>query len=347
MPVEAETALHRRRAERIEQGRGGFENEIGDHGHRLVHLDVGDTRRMDRRFSRAVDVVGPLQGLRRLEDDGARRIGRTAHAPHHLLHLGIVASPAAVAVAVDPLALGHEPRHVDGGRTADAGQSRQMDELEEPHRVGETLRIGLDQLRPDEDVREDRRAARGERLAETVPIVDDLDTRRPRRHGRHQGCARLVLGRDVDPVGEERAGGVEFPAVEQPLPVLRPQHRIELPDLGLARLGHAAADGLAIADPGGPARPPFRRGRAQHVLREAEMRAQGVGDVGIRLRQLNEEVEQFGQARAMAALFACEAQGGEARLFQPVDLVMGERAREIAGDGGGADAREDRPETGR
>ena len=49
----------------------------------------------------------------------------------------------------------------------------------------------------------------------------------------------------------------------------------------------------------------------------------------------------------MAALFACEAQGGEARLFQPVDLVMGERAREIAGDGGGADAREDRPETGR
>ena len=98
-------------------------------------------------------------------------VRRDADAAHHRLDLRIVGGP-----------LGHEPRHVFGRSPADAGERRQVHQLEERHGVGEACRIGLDQARVEHHALEGRRAAGGERLPEPIAIVDDAHARRTHGH---------------------------------------------------------------------------------------------------------------------------------------------------------------------
>jgi NAD(P)-dependent dehydrogenase (short-subunit alcohol dehydrogenase family) len=72
----------------------------------------------------------------------------------------------------------------------------------------------LDLVRSDRRVVDHDRAARGQPLADPIPIVEHLDTCTPELDFNAAGSAGLIAGRDEDPVCEQGAGRIEFSAVE-------------------------------------------------------------------------------------------------------------------------------------
>ncbi len=154
------------------------------------------------------------------------------HLADHLQDLRILADQRSVAVAVDALALGHQPRHVDARRPADTGKRGQMHQLEEAAGILEAAAGRVDQFRIDDDIGKPRGTAGGQRTDQSRP--SRRGPRRPRHWRGHQRADRLVVlvgGPEVDPVGVERAGSVVFLAAELPVVALAHQPRRNTPTL--------------------------------------------------------------------------------------------------------------------
>ncbi len=211
------------------------------------------------------------------------------------------------------------------------------------------LAVGRDGRRIHLHAREGRGAARGERLAERVPVVDRGDARGvggDREGHPLDAVDGLATGGEVDPVGVERAGRVVLRAVEDPAAVALLERRGDVGQrvAGLLARGVAddgarrdAADPLLARGPGWP---------AQHELDVAEVAAEQVPDVRVGGRQLDHELRELGDRRAAPAVRDGQADRSEARLAEERDGVEGERAVALAGDGARADPLEQREELG-
>lgn len=250
-------------------------------------------------------------------------------------------------MAVDAAALGDEPRNIGSGRPTDAGKGCQMHQLKEGRGIAEATAERIDRIRSQRDIGKARRAACRQRLAETVPVVDDLDTRRPAVDHRADRLSLLVARPQIDPIGEERAGRIELLAIDAPaVAVARHRGRV-MGSLRVPDLGKAAADRLPGRDATEPEAAPTGICGIQDILREAEMRPQRIGDIGVGRREFDQQAEEFGQADAEASVSLRHAQGGETSLLQPTDLSMRQPVVAFPLDRRSGDPREDRPEAGR
>jgi hypothetical protein len=86
--------------------------------------------------------------------------------------------------------------------------------------------------------------------------------------------------------------------------------------LGLADFRPGVADDVATHKAREPKIPPNLIGAVDDILCEAEMPAQALREIGIRLRQFDQKVEQFRQGRTSTAVGRGHTERAEAALFQ-------------------------------
>jgi hypothetical protein len=183
----------------------------------------------------------------------------------------------------------------------------------------------------DPHVVEAGRPGAGEALAEAVPVVEDRDALTVHRD-RDRGD-RVLRGRGVDlhVVGVEAAGRVELLAVQAEAVAggVRGQDRLEAhPDRPAALLADRVAEDLALVDDGDPAGAALGVGLVQQALDEGEVDAQDVGDVGVRLGERHQHLEELAQRRPAAALGDGHADRPEPGVLDQPDL--GERGDSVA-----------------
>ena len=242
-----------------------------------------------------------------------------------------------------PLASGDQRRRIAHRGQRRAGDGRVQHQLVEGGLIAEALlerdhRLGT-------GIVEDRGAGAGQLLAEAGPVVADLHALLIRRHQRdHRRAIVRARGIDVDPVGIDRAGGIVFPPIHPEAAALRRDLGDRVAQLDLAHLGPAVAGDLARGETAQPGLA-LGAGCDQPVLDQREMAAQPLGQVGVGLGQVDQQVEELLQAGPGAAEFHRDAQRGEARLLQPADLLMGQAAVDLAPDRAFGDAVEDGAES--
>jgi hypothetical protein len=152
---------------------------------------------------------------------------------------------------------------------------------------------------------------------------------------------------DVDPVGEDAAGGVELRPVQQPAAIDLLEPRRALIEHCGARLRRCVADDLALAEARQPDCARFRVGIAQPVLDDGDMAAEEMRDIGVGCGQLDQEAQESGMVEPVAAEFHRHPQRAEALLLEPADLLEGQAALMLARHRALGDPREDRPEQAR
>jgi len=91
------------------------------------------------------------------------------------------------------------------------------------------------------------RAAGGQGLAETVPVINDFNPRVAGAYSHRDPLFIRVVGADIDPVGIQRPRGIELAAAELPMAAVQAQAGAEFKLFGVAHFAGRRADGLATA----------------------------------------------------------------------------------------------------
>lgn len=144
--------------------------------------------------------------------------------------------------------------------------------------------------------------------------------------GYHIAGGITAPGKHIDPVGVQRAGAVKLLAVESPAALCRRHSGVHLSQLNRADLRPAAAHQLTVEEATKPAVAPGGIRLIQLIFHKGKVRAQGLRQVRVRLRQLDQQRTELRQRSAPAALLARDTQRAEARFFQPADRLIGQNA---------------------
>src|SRR5690606_3199476 len=121
-----------------------------------------------------------------------------------------------------------------------------------------------------------------------------------------------ALGVGVQPVGEDRAGGIVLGAVDpESALAIRTDLGDYLPHLPGAYLGPGVAHQLAGSEAGQPLVASRTRRGNQAVLDKGEVRTQRLGNIRIRGRQIDEQLEELRQRSTSATVRFRYAHGSE------------------------------------
>ena len=292
--------------------------------------------------------IGLLQRFRGLQDRGPGRPCPAANLPNDLQNLGIIARYGGVAVAVHPGPVFDALRGIPLNRQADAREGRQQHMLIEGGLIAKALGKVVDVVGFHPGVGEAGGPAASQPLAKAIPVIF------PRHagllgadQGNHIATGIAAPGKHIDPVGVQRAGAVELLAVESPAALCRRHPSVHLPQLNRADLRPAAAHQLAVKEATKPAVAPGGIRLIQLIFHKGKVRAQGLRQVRVRLRQLDQQRAELRQRSAPAALLARDTQRAEARFFQPADRLIGQNALLFALRSALGDTGEYRAEGGR
>ncbi len=244
---------------------------------------------------------------------------------------GILCSRGRRSVVVIALALAQQGGAVTGHGADHAGDHRGQEELGDGRAEDGLARRYL--IRQDHfigghhHVFEDGRTTAGEALAHAEPVVESLHAFTLARQQYDGAAAILDRHGHVQPVGEERTGGVELLAVEYVVIALAHQARGQrciATDLGLAQFGVGSAD--QISGPHALAQALHAR-MLQRCIEQAfegdVVIAPDVGDVGIGGTQLDGRIEGLDERRAATAVVGVEAAGAETGGLDLGDDVKG------------------------
>jgi len=186
-------------------------------------------------------------------------------------------------------------------------------------------------------------AAGGQGLAKAIPVVDDIDAGIVATHLKGHAFAFQARATDIDPVGIERACRVVFGAIDHQTIALSGDAGRKRFLLGIANFRPGIAGDLAAGDAFGPALAADALRLVDHVFDKAEMAAQRLGDVGIRLRQLDQDIGKFRQAGAEAAFGFRQPQGADTGLLERGDFCCRQCAVQLPLDRALGDLGKQRP----
>ena len=180
----------------------------------------------------------------------------------------------------------------------------------------------------DIDVLQHGRAAGGGALAETVPVIDDLQAVRFSRQKGEDGFFLEIERRDDDPIGKKHAGRIIFAAVDAMadaiggevgrLPVLRPR-----------LFDNGAGEKIAGQRPRIEEFLLLFRSRQAQRLDELEMALRHLGNGAVGFRKDGDDIGENGIGNIDAVIFARHRDPQKSGLCQKVQFRIGQDAVDI------------------
>ena len=292
--------------------------------------------------------IGLLQRFRGLQDRGPGRPCPAADLPNDLQHLSVIARHGGVTVAVHPGALFDALRRIPLNRQANAREGRQQHMLVEGGLIAKTPGKIINMFGFHPGAGKAGGSAAGQPLAKAIPVIFPHHAGLlGADQGYHVAGGITAPGKHIDPVGVQRAGAVKLLAIETPALLCRRHPGVHLAQLNRADLRPAAAHQLAVEEATKPAVAPGGIRLIQLIFHKGKVRAQGLRQVRVRLRQLDQQRAELRQRSAPAALLARDTQRAEARFLQPADRLIGQNALLFALRSALGDTGEYRAEGGR